>query len=108
MSISVCILQVITDICMLHGHISVLCRLDFACGMCDSTSGGLLVVLLSAPPLHLYHTPLDATVVDVAELLGVLFHAFQHWVGGGGSEAALALLKVLVVSHLVNMAEVDG
>lgn len=51
-------------------------------------------------PLHLHHTPLDATVADVAEVLGVLLHALCHRVRGGGSKAALALLKVLVVSHL--------
>lgn len=51
-------------------------------------------------PLHLHHTPLDAAVADVAEVLGVPLHALCHRVRGGGSEAALALLKVLVVSHL--------
>ena len=64
------------------------------------TGGGLLVVLDGASPLHLHHAPLDAAVVDVAEVLRVLLHALEHGVGGGGSEAALAFLKVLVVSHL--------
>lgn len=67
---------------------------------CCRTGDGLLVVLDGAPPLHLHHTPLDAAVTDVAEVLGVLLHAVGHRVGGGGSEAALVLLKVLVVSHL--------
>lgn len=66
----------------------------------NCTSDGLLVVLDGTPPLHLHHAPLDAAVVDVAEVLGVLLHAFCHRVRGGGSEAALALLEVLVVSHL--------
>lgn len=66
----------------------------------NCTSDGLLVMLDGTSPLHLHHTPLDAAVVDVAEVLGVLLHALCHQVGGGGSEAALALLKVLVVSHL--------
>lgn len=57
-------------------------------------------MLDGASPLHLHHTPLDATVANVAEVLGVLLHALGHQVRGGGSEAALVLLKVLVVSHL--------
>lgn len=64
------------------------------------TSDGLLVVLDGAPPLHLHHAPLDAAVADVAEVLGVLLDAVGHRVGGGGGEAALALLKVLVVPDL--------
>lgn len=70
------------------------------CACHDCTSGGLLVVLDGASPLHLHHAPLDATVADVAEVLGVPLHALCHQVRGGGSEAALALLKVLVISHL--------
>ncbi len=66
----------------------------------DSTSDGLLVMLNGTSPLHLHHTPLDAAVADVAEVLGVLLHALCHWVRGGGSEASLALLEVLMVSHL--------
>lgn len=66
----------------------------------DGTSGGLLVVLYGAPPLHLHHAPLDAAVADVTEVLRVSLHALRHGVGGCGSEAALALLKVFVVFHL--------
>lgn len=66
----------------------------------DRTSDGLLVVLDGASPLHLHHASLDATVADVAEVLGVPLHALGHRVRGGGGEAALVLLKVLVVSHL--------
>lgn len=66
----------------------------------NCTGDGLLVVLDGTPPLHLHHAPLDATVVDVAEVLGVPLHALCHQVRGGGSEAALALLEVLMVSHL--------
>lgn len=66
------------------------------------TGDGLLVVLDGASPLHLHHAPLDAAVADVAEVLRVLLHALRHGVRGGGGEAALALLKVLVVSHLEN------
>ena len=68
--------------------------------MCLCTGGGLLVVLDGPPPLHLHHFPGDAAVVDVAELLRVLLHTLSRQVGAGGSEAALTLLKVLVVSHL--------
>lgn len=57
-------------------------------------------MLDGAPPLHLHHAPLDAAVADVAEVLGVLLDAVDHRVGGGGGEAALALLKVLVVPDL--------
>lgn len=64
------------------------------------TSDGLLIVLYGTSPLHLHHAPLDATVADVAEVLRVLLHTLCHNISGGGSEAALALLKVLVVSHL--------
>lgn len=66
----------------------------------NRTGDGLLVVLDGALLLHLHHTPLDAAVADVAEVLGVLLHALHHQVRGGGSEAALVLLKVLVVFHL--------
>lgn len=66
------------------------------------TSDGLLVMLQGAPPLHLHHAPLDAAVADVAKVLHVLLHAVSHRVRGGGSKAALALLKVLVVSYLEN------
>lgn len=64
------------------------------------TGDGLLVVLDGPSPLHLHHAALDALVVDVAEVLGVFLHAVGHGVSGGGGEAPLALLKVLVVSHL--------
>lgn len=57
-------------------------------------------MLDGAPPLHLHHAPLDAAVADVAEVLGVPLDALGHRVGGGGREAALALLKVLVVPDL--------
>lgn len=57
-------------------------------------------MLQGAPPLHLHHASLDAAVTDVAEVLSVLLHAFCHQVRGGGSEAALVLLKVLVIPHL--------
>lgn len=57
-------------------------------------------MLDGAPPLHLHHAPLDAAVVDVAEVLRVLLHTLRHRVGGGGGEAAFALLEVLVVPHL--------
>lgn len=50
--------------------------------------------------LHLHHTPLDAAVADVAEVLRVLLYTLSYGVRGGGSEASLALLKVLMVSHL--------
>lgn len=68
--------------------------------MCQLTSGGLLIVLLCASPLHLHHTSLDAAVADVTEVLGVLLHALSDGVRDGGGEAALTLLKVLVVSDL--------
>lgn len=64
------------------------------------TSDGLLVVLDGTPPLHLHHAPLDAAVADVTEVLGVPLDAVGHRVGGGGGEAALVLLKVLVVPDL--------
>lgn len=64
------------------------------------TGDGLLVVLHGTSPLHLHHTPLDATVADVAEVLRVLLHALRHRVRDGGSKAALALLKVFVVFYL--------
>lgn len=67
---------------------------------CDGTSDGLLVVLHGAPPLHLHHTPLDATVADVTEVLRVPLHALRHGVRGCGSETALAFLKVFMVFHL--------
>lgn len=64
------------------------------------TGDGFLVMLYGASSLHLHHASLNATVVDVTEILHVLLHSFGHRVGGGGSEAALVLLKVLMVSHL--------
>lgn len=68
--------------------------------MCQLTGGGLLIVLLGASPLHLHHTSLDAAVADVTEVLGVPLHALSDGVSDGGGEAALTLLKVLVVSDL--------
>ncbi len=68
--------------------------------MCQLTSGGLLIVLLCTFPLHLHHTSLDAAVIDVTEVLGVLLHALSDGVRNGGGEAALTLLKVLVVFDL--------
>lgn len=74
--------------------------------MCGERTGdGLLVVLQGAPPLHLHHAPLDAAVADVAEVLRVPLHALCHQVRGGGSEAALVLLKVLVIPHLESTCE---
>lgn len=70
------------------------------CAGGKGTGDGLLVVLQGALPLHLHHAPLDATVTDVAEVLSVPLHTFCHQVGGGGREAALVLLKVLMISHL--------
>lgn len=52
------------------------------------------------PLFHLDHAPLDSTVADVTEVLGVLLHTLRDQVGDGGREAALGLLKVLVVAHL--------
>lgn len=68
--------------------------------MCQLTSGGLLIVFLCTSPFHLHHTSLDAPVADVTEVLGVSLHALSYGVRDGGGEAALTLLKVLVVSDL--------
>lgn len=68
------------------------------------TSDSLLFVLHDASLLHLDYASLDATVVDVAELLGVLLHAVHDRVRGSGSEAALSPFKFLVVFHLVDTA----
>lgn len=58
-------------------------------------------MLFSTPPLHLHNSSLDATVADVTEVLSVLLHTVSHWVSHSRCEAALALLKVLVVSDLL-------
>lgn len=81
----------------MYRHVFLYINLSDARG---PTSDGLLVVLDGAPPLHLHHAPLDAAVADVAEVLGVPLDTVGHRVAGGGREAALALLKVLVVSDL--------
>lgn len=57
-------------------------------------------MLYSTPPLHFHHTPLNATVADVTKVLSVSLDTLSHKVSGGGSEAALTLLKVLVILHL--------
>lgn len=59
-----------------------------------------MVVLYCASPLHLHHTSLDAPVVNVTEVLHVFLHTVSHKVRGGGSEAALGFLKVLMIPHL--------
>lgn len=66
----------------------------------ELTSDGFLVMLYSTSPLHFHHTPLNAAVADVTEVLSVSLYALSHKVSGGGNEAALTLLKVLVVLHL--------
>lgn len=73
--------------------------------VCKLTSGGLLIVFLCTSPLHLHDTSLDATVGDVTESLGVPLHTLSYGVRDGGSEAALTLLKLLVVSDLTVPAE---
>lgn len=65
------------------------------------TGDGLQVVLFGTPPLHLHNSSLDATVADVTEVLSVLLYTVSHWVSHSLCEAALALLKVLVVSNLL-------
>lgn len=66
----------------------------------ELTSGGFLVVLYSTSPLHFHHTPLNAAVANVTEVLGVSLYTLSHKVSDGGSEAAFILFKVLVVVHL--------
>lgn len=66
----------------------------------ELTSDGLLVMLYSTSPLHFHHAPLNAAVADVTEVLSVPLYTLSHEVSGGRSEAALTLLKVLVVLHL--------
>lgn len=65
-------------------------------------------MLQGAPPLHLHHAPLDASVIDVAEVLSVPLHTLCHQIRGGGSEAALVLLKVLMISHLESRCDNRG
>lgn len=52
--------------------------------------------------LHLHHFPLDSTVVDVTEILCILLHTLSDGVGHDWCEAALVLLKLLVVHHLMD------
>lgn len=68
--------------------------------LCQLTSDGLLIVFLCTSPLHLHHTSLNAAVVDVTEVLCVPLHTLSYGVRDGGGEAALTLLKFLVVSDL--------
>lgn len=71
----------------------------FLC-LSELTSSGFMVMFYSRPPLHFHHTPLNAAVADVTEVLSDSLHTLSHKVSGCGNEAALTLLKVLVVLHL--------
>ena len=68
----------------------------------ELTSDVLLFVLLHTPLLHLHNSSLNATVVDVTEILSILLYTFGHWVSHSRCEATLALLKVLVISDLLD------
>lgn len=65
-----------------------------------ATCDGLLVMLNSSPPLHLHHTPLDAAVADITEVLHVLLHALGNGVSHHRREATFLLFEVLVVPYL--------
>lgn len=70
-----------------------------AVALLSVTCNGVLILVIPFG-LHFYHFPLNASVVNVAEVLCVFLYSLSDRVCHHWREAALVFLKVFVIFHL--------